>query len=63
MPTYVYKCENGHTHESIQKITDPPSKVCPVYFVPKLTPNRIDEVFMCNRPVFRVIQKTSFTIK
>ena len=29
MPTYEYRCANGHTFEQFQKISDPPIEVCP----------------------------------
>jgi len=63
MPTYVYKCEDGHIHQIIQKITDEPIKECPVYFVSRPTADKVNEVIMCKKPVFRIIQKTSFTIR
>lgn len=28
MPTYEYRCENGHTFERFQRITEPPIDVC-----------------------------------
>lgn len=63
MPTYVYKCEDGHIHEKVQLITDEPVKECPVYCVQKPTNTQTDEVVMCKKPVFRIIQKTNFMIK
>ncbi len=30
MPTYEYRCGEGHTFETVQKITDEPVKSCPV---------------------------------
>jgi putative FmdB family regulatory protein len=29
MPIYEYRCENGHTFEVMQKMTDPPVEACP----------------------------------
>jgi len=29
MPTYEYRCANGHTFERFQKISEPPVDVCP----------------------------------
>jgi putative FmdB family regulatory protein len=29
MPTYEYRCENGHTFEQFQKMSDPAVDVCP----------------------------------
>src|SRR6476661_4123731 len=29
MPTYEYRCENGHAFEQFQKMSDPPTDVCP----------------------------------
>lgn len=29
MPTYEYRCPNGHTFEKFQPITDPPVAPCP----------------------------------
>ena len=29
MPFYEYRCENGHTFEVMQKMTDPPVETCP----------------------------------
>ena len=29
MPTYEYRCANGHAFEQFQKISDPPLEVCP----------------------------------
>jgi putative FmdB family regulatory protein len=29
MPTYEYRCANGHTFEQFQKISDPPVASCP----------------------------------
>ena len=29
MPIYEYRCENGHTFEVMQKMTDDPVQVCP----------------------------------
>jgi putative FmdB family regulatory protein len=29
MPIYEYRCENGHTFEVMQKMTDPPVEECP----------------------------------
>src|SRR3954447_6724968 len=29
MPIYEYRCENGHTFEVMQKMTDPPVETCP----------------------------------
>ncbi len=29
MPLYEYRCENGHTFEVMQKMTDPPVETCP----------------------------------
>src|SRR5919112_1351401 len=29
MPIYEYRCENGHTFEVLQKMTDPPVQTCP----------------------------------
>jgi putative FmdB family regulatory protein len=29
MPIYEYRCENGHTFEVMQKMTDPPVDSCP----------------------------------
>lgn len=29
MPTYEYRCANGHTFEQFQKISDPPVEACP----------------------------------
>ena len=29
MPIYEYRCENGHTFEVMQKMTDEPVQVCP----------------------------------
>ena len=29
MPIYEYRCENGHTLEVMQKMTDPPVETCP----------------------------------
>ena len=29
MPFYEYRCENGHTFEVMQKMTDPPVEKCP----------------------------------
>ena len=29
MPTYEYRCANGHTFEQFQKISEPPVEVCP----------------------------------
>src|SRR3954462_13445240 len=29
MPIYEYRCENGHTFEVMQKMTDPPVESCP----------------------------------
>ncbi len=28
MPTYEYRCENGHTFERFQRMTDPPLDTC-----------------------------------
>ncbi|MBU0690444.1 zinc ribbon domain-containing protein [bacterium] len=30
MPTYDYRCENGHTFEEFQSMVDPPLEICPV---------------------------------
>jgi len=30
MPTYDYRCENGHTFEEFQSMVEPPLKTCPV---------------------------------
>ena len=29
MPTYEYRCANGHAFEQFQKISDPPIEACP----------------------------------
>jgi putative FmdB family regulatory protein len=29
MPIYEYRCDNGHTFEVMQKMTDDPVQVCP----------------------------------
>ena len=29
MPTYEYRCPNGHEFEKLQKISDPPEAECP----------------------------------
>src|SRR3954468_3824146 len=29
MPIYEYRCENGHTFEVMQKMSDPPVESCP----------------------------------
>lgn len=29
MPTYEYRCANGHTFERVQRISDPPVDTCP----------------------------------
>ena len=29
MPIYEYRCENGHTFEVMQRMTDPPVESCP----------------------------------
>jgi predicted nucleic acid-binding Zn ribbon protein len=29
MPTYTYRCEDGHEFEREQRITDPPLEFCP----------------------------------
>jgi putative FmdB family regulatory protein len=29
MPTYEYRCENGHAFERFQRMTEPPVDVCP----------------------------------
>ena len=29
MPIYEYRCENGHTFEVMQRMTDPPVETCP----------------------------------
>src|SRR6187551_1073503 len=29
MPIYEYRCENGHTFEVMQRMTDPPVEECP----------------------------------
>ena len=29
MPIYEYRCENGHTFEVMQRMTDPPVEACP----------------------------------
>jgi putative FmdB family regulatory protein len=29
MPTYEYRCANGHTFERFQRISDPPLDTCP----------------------------------
>jgi putative FmdB family regulatory protein len=29
MPIYEYRCENGHTFEVMQRMTDDPVEVCP----------------------------------
>jgi putative FmdB family regulatory protein len=30
MPTYEYKCPNGHVFEVFKRINDPPPEACPV---------------------------------
>jgi putative FmdB family regulatory protein len=30
VPTYEYKCPNGHVFEVFKRIADPPPEVCPV---------------------------------
>jgi putative FmdB family regulatory protein len=30
MPTYEYKCPNGHVFEVFKRIADPPPEACPV---------------------------------
>ena len=30
MPTYEYKCPNGHVFEIFKRIADPPPEACPV---------------------------------
>ena len=30
MPTYEYRCENGHTVEAVQSFSDEPLSICPV---------------------------------
>ncbi len=34
MPTYEYRCENGHLFEAIQRMADPPLQVCEVCGAP-----------------------------
>jgi putative FmdB family regulatory protein len=34
MPTYEYRCENGHTFEVIQRMSDDPIEVCEVCGAP-----------------------------
>jgi putative FmdB family regulatory protein len=34
MPIYEYRCENGHTFEVLQKMTDDPVSVCPTCGAP-----------------------------
>ena len=47
MPNNVYKCENGHTVEILQKFSDKPLEVCP----------------QCGKPVKKVIVNTNFKFK
>lgn len=63
MPTYVYKCPDGHKHEIMQLITDKPVEKCPVFVVKQPTGTNKDELIECGKEVQRVIQKTTFTIK
>jgi putative FmdB family regulatory protein len=30
MPIYEYRCPDGHTFETFQRMTDPPSEVCEI---------------------------------
>jgi putative FmdB family regulatory protein len=34
MPTYEYRCQNGHTFEEIQRMTDEPLTTCPTCGAP-----------------------------
>jgi putative FmdB family regulatory protein len=34
MPTYEYRCDNGHTFEVMQRMTDPPVTTCEVCGAP-----------------------------
>jgi putative FmdB family regulatory protein len=34
MPIYEYRCENGHTFEVMQKMTDDPVVTCPTHDAP-----------------------------
>jgi putative FmdB family regulatory protein len=34
MPTYEYRCSNGHTFEVVQRMSDDPVKVCEVCGAP-----------------------------
>jgi putative FmdB family regulatory protein len=47
MPTYEYRCANGHTFEVVQKMSDDPVKVCEV----------------CSEPVQRVFHPVAVHFK
>jgi putative FmdB family regulatory protein len=34
MPVYEYRCENGHTFEAVQRMSDPPMTACEVCGAP-----------------------------
>jgi putative FmdB family regulatory protein len=47
MPTYEYRCTNGHTFEVVQKMSDDPVQVCEV----------------CSEPVQRVFHPVAIHFK
>lgn len=46
MPTYEYACEDSHTWETVQRISDEPVKTCPE----------------CGAPAKRLISATGFRL-
>lgn len=72
MPTYEYRCSEGHEFEKQQSIKDEPLKECEVLFeltIPAFTnPDGSMSLITkpghkCTAPVERLISKTSFVLK
>ena len=59
MPVYEYECEDGHTFEVTQKITDEPLTNCPKRFQVSPITWRVP----CWAPVRKLVSKFSFVLK
>ena len=58
MPTYEYRCDEGHEFESKQGIKDDPLAKCEY----EVADDRKGPVF-CDAPCHRLISKSSFVLK
>ena len=60
MPTYTYRCSEGHEFEVVEKITNPPRQTCAA---PTMEGSVQGGQHRCSGTVERIITKTSFVLK